>query len=572
MQHTGPGIASPGARPRLLLPALAVTAAALLARFAFVLALRGPLYVSKHYMADDAFYYFQVARNIARGMGSSFDGVHATNGYHPGWLASVLPAFAAFAGSPAAPLTAVFAIQIVLIGAAAVLLYLGLRAYGNLAAAATVVLFLASGFTASVLFNGMESTLAFALLALLFYVAMRRGRRFFLLDSSSYAAFILLALAALAAARLEAALFALAWLAIAATVALRATGASRAPRLWRLLGVAAGLAVLAAGYVALNLAVSGLPLPVSGLVKSDWAVQASLDAKLSVVAMHLKTLAGLFPDWSGLQTLHVDGLRLAVILTALAAAAAWALSRAARNRRSPHETGRLLVLVPFAFLALCFAAAGTFFNAGGYWWYGWTTLFAAVLATFALAKLCIRVARGFEARHPRVRATALFAAAFAAVLLVSAALAVHSEAKTRTRLWDWGLDSVLLDRALDFTQTSIPPQERMAGPSVGLFAYFSGRSVEHTQGLINGSDFYDALRAGTIPEYLAANDVRWLVLPYSEADDLDAAIAALAAPCAVERTIDVVSHYGIEDDLSSRARDRGENVVFVTLDPSRCPP
>lgn len=41
---------------------------------------------------DDAWYYFQIARNVAGGDGSSFDGMNATNGYHPLWLVvSTLP-------------------------------------------------------------------------------------------------------------------------------------------------------------------------------------------------------------------------------------------------------------------------------------------------------------------------------------------------------------------------------------------------------------------------------------------------------------------------------------------------
>ncbi len=38
------------------------------------------------FVADDAFYYVQIARNIAAGHGSTFDGVIATNGYHPLWM------------------------------------------------------------------------------------------------------------------------------------------------------------------------------------------------------------------------------------------------------------------------------------------------------------------------------------------------------------------------------------------------------------------------------------------------------------------------------------------------------
>jgi hypothetical protein len=41
---------------------------------------------------DDAFYYFGIARNVAHGHGSTFDGLDLTNGYHPLWmlLASVV--------------------------------------------------------------------------------------------------------------------------------------------------------------------------------------------------------------------------------------------------------------------------------------------------------------------------------------------------------------------------------------------------------------------------------------------------------------------------------------------------
>jgi len=36
-----------------------------------------------HYLSDDAFYYFNVARHISQGMGPTFDGVTATTGFHP---------------------------------------------------------------------------------------------------------------------------------------------------------------------------------------------------------------------------------------------------------------------------------------------------------------------------------------------------------------------------------------------------------------------------------------------------------------------------------------------------------
>ena len=42
--------------------------------------------VPDHTFADDSYFYFQVAWNMARGMGSTFNTIMPTNGYHPLWM------------------------------------------------------------------------------------------------------------------------------------------------------------------------------------------------------------------------------------------------------------------------------------------------------------------------------------------------------------------------------------------------------------------------------------------------------------------------------------------------------
>ncbi len=42
---------------------------------------------------DDAYYYFKVAQNITLGLGSSFDGINLSNGYHPLWMLVCIPIF-----------------------------------------------------------------------------------------------------------------------------------------------------------------------------------------------------------------------------------------------------------------------------------------------------------------------------------------------------------------------------------------------------------------------------------------------------------------------------------------------
>lgn len=48
------------------------------------------------FTADDMFYYLQIARNIAAGYGSSFDGLTATNGFHPVYMMILVTAFKLF--------------------------------------------------------------------------------------------------------------------------------------------------------------------------------------------------------------------------------------------------------------------------------------------------------------------------------------------------------------------------------------------------------------------------------------------------------------------------------------------
>ncbi len=42
---------------------------------------------------DDAYYYFKIAQNITLGLGSSFDGLNPSNGYHPLWMVVCVPIF-----------------------------------------------------------------------------------------------------------------------------------------------------------------------------------------------------------------------------------------------------------------------------------------------------------------------------------------------------------------------------------------------------------------------------------------------------------------------------------------------
>lgn len=57
------------------------------------MAVRPPNSVMNWFVADDVFYYFKTAQNIAAGKGVSFDGISQSNGFHPLWMLICIPVF-----------------------------------------------------------------------------------------------------------------------------------------------------------------------------------------------------------------------------------------------------------------------------------------------------------------------------------------------------------------------------------------------------------------------------------------------------------------------------------------------
>ena len=60
------------------------------------MSLRTPAYPGV--FEDDLYYHLTAARNTAAGHGSTFDGSHPTNGYHPLWMLACIALTAFFKG------------------------------------------------------------------------------------------------------------------------------------------------------------------------------------------------------------------------------------------------------------------------------------------------------------------------------------------------------------------------------------------------------------------------------------------------------------------------------------------
>ena len=276
---------------------------------------------------DDAFYYFQIARNMAAGHFSTFDGgITQTNGYHPLWLLLITP-FYWFVDAE----TALFGIkgfEILLIAGAVLLIATAARLAGQ----PWLLLFALPPLLYGnvVLFSGLEAATALFMLGLLFLAIVLYAR------APARWQWLLAAVAfALPWARLE-----YVAISLTATAALGALAASRRRKppdaagigrmAWRdrltstatapFLAAVAGVLV----YFAYNWLVFDGLVPVSGAVKLAWSQNEwSSGAGYSLVRNFQKTLQ-----------LPVFGYELRVALeTCVYAPLVWWLARGAEHRR-----------------------------------------------------------------------------------------------------------------------------------------------------------------------------------------------------------------------------------------------
>ncbi len=122
------------------------------------------------FSGDDMFYYLQIARNIARGAGVTFDGTTPTNGFHPVYMVFVTGIFALFPGhSPEfyaqASLTL---LSVASVATGVFLFFLVRRLNGPRAAALVAVIWLMNPYIMGTVHIGVEVALA----ALMYAVSM----------------------------------------------------------------------------------------------------------------------------------------------------------------------------------------------------------------------------------------------------------------------------------------------------------------------------------------------------------------------------------------------------------------
>ena len=426
---------------------------------------------------DDGFYYFKIAQNVAAGTGSTFDGLHVTNGYHPLWLMVLVPIFW-LAPEAHAALQVGIVLQGLLLAAGVALLYRAARLRLAVSSSALAAL-LWVGLAYREALSGVEFSLqACCVLAVAFvYLRWFCGPRF---PGPSRCLGLGLLLAASALARLDNFVLAVmvwAWSAFHA----RRSGLTRTG-VAGLTAVALPVGLAACGAVAVNLWLCGHALPVSAAVKREWSAHLLLHdpyyqaggfwlAKAHQLSWPLRNLPQRYP--------------LSLTLGTLGVAVALLAGRAARGGWREGVARGMGPWTPFAaFSALQLVGYGIVYHgevsfAGSPWYYVVQPLLASVLVA--------TVIEGMMAPSPGAAAWRGPVATRAPIL-----------AMCLVALWTaWSLkrwrdrDIVrFTHEAADWIRHHLPADARVGSWHAGAIGYLSGRQVIGLDGLVNSWDYF----------------------------------------------------------------------------------
>lgn len=493
------------------LTACALSALALAAAYQLLCVFQPAAFLNQHLIVmDDAYYYFQVARNLATRGTATFDGIHDTSGVQLLWGALV-SAIGVLVPGRIELLRATLLLSLGLNVAAGIMLWrLGRRLYSD--EVGTLATLLWSGFMVALspTMLGMEYALHIVVIIATIAAWWR-----VLTAPGSVTAARLLGLGALLAlnfwTRLDAAVISLLiWLSV--TVALLGHRRSAMAYSGWMMALSVVPIVGAVGYLAACHLLAGTFVPISGLAKAHYAAQHFKDYDwltslaghvLWIVRIHCRAMVDIVASalLTGPLFRPVPVMTVAIVLLATL----WGAHRIYRCRAADPGRFRvatflgLLWLFAAVHVAVIVATIGHFSHVTQHY-YGWLLvtwcLWAAVLIDTGFASV----------RSPRARR-----------LLVAGGLigfaAIHGWAAAR----NFALDAKPNFNArrvamVAWINDNIPPDARIGAWNAGMLGYFVTPTVVNLDGLVNDKAFLEQLRSGASTlEYLRREGITYLI-------------------------------------------------------------
>lgn len=438
----------------------------------------------KNLATDDALYYPSVARNIVSGLGSTYDGITPTNGYHPLWCWLQIP-IAAVTGS-LDPMTYLWIIKLfmVIVVALAVVVWekVVYRVTGSALMSATFVVLLgAYWWSVHTLYSGMETPLVVLLMGVSLLLAHR-----LLADRRTVTAVLLgVAMAGTFLARLDSIFF----LGVLGLVVLfRLKTEIRLQLAWIV-----PVVLLPIPYLWWNVVTFGHLVPVSGLRKSVSA--PSFGEQLDIIGRFFSEKIT-----KAVSVLHVTGLAVLAVFVAAGLVAVW-IGR--RELREQARSLNILWTVPIG-AVLHFFYVATFMveiNVSWYQYAEYLTVFLVVSSVVAAGASWLE-ARGYVAKRKQLRWApfALVYAAVVATLLAFAPKAMPDIANVRSY------------QAAQWAKAHLDSGDTRFGMyDPGVFRFVSGFKTVALNGLASTHDVTVLVQQEKWSEIIRRYDIRYVV-------------------------------------------------------------
>jgi hypothetical protein len=463
---------------------------------------------------DDAYYYFQAARNIADMGWVTFDGIHATSGVQVLWGAA-LAGLATLIQDRLAFVRAVLVLSTGLNAVSGLILWrLGRNLYSDAVGGVAVVLW--SGFMLglSPMMIGVEYPLQIVIVLAILSVWWAIH-----IDPANAATPARLQVLGLLLTlnywnRLDSASLSL-LVALAVVVSLFMTQGSMPAFArqvaWLIVWPLAG----AVGYLAICWAVARTPMPISGLVKEYYAARhfegyswvTSLAGHLSWwVRVEIRPMVDVVS--SELLANHrplVQPLPLAV-LAAVGGATLWSAAQIVSERRQHVRRFRAMLFLALCWLfgalhaALVVATIGPFSHVTQHY-------YGLLLITWCLWG-GLMIERLLADRSDASWARPL------AVGLIACLVAANSAFAWRRFATPIDVSAALHNRRLPviaWIDEHVPAGARIGAWNAGQIGYFSQRTVVNLDGLANDGEYFDVIKHGSLADYLRRERITYLV-------------------------------------------------------------
>ena len=462
-----------------------------------------------HTASDDAFYYLEIASRFGESAWPTFDGLHRTTGFHPLWQVLLVPLAWVFQDDPwLLARVAVGVSALALLAAALVFARLVGRLCGPEAGYLTGCLFLGSAGIARFGLLGMEAPLAMALLGIALDIATRAQVRWWLLGITAGMAVL---------ARLD--------MVLPLGVGLLLTTHSRWPA-WK--GpvraiVAASLVVLP--VLVLNVTTTGHLTTISAATKSASVskhAHDTLGGRLSVGYAAMVTRAAV-DNGKQLARTVLGGPPAA----ALAVAAGDHPSGVDARKHIPAVVALSVLLAAFAVIVALRVrprATSDETNAQARVILAGTLVVGAVLHFVAQAVLLpgqtgpwyygielLAVVVGSTLLACRVRwfERALVGVSLARLAALVILLVALSVARGRGRLHEKTSFCNAMMQMAGVIDRVTEPGARIGSRNAGLLGFASSRTVVNLDGLVNDWEYYDAVARGDVRAWMALRHIRY---------------------------------------------------------------